>query len=53
VKHEIYRVAECHAHKGTALKVLLVTNSPIAVSRDIFLAGGRTQNRAPLSPADG
>jgi|SRR5271155_3057345 len=34
VKNEIYRVAERHARKGVALKVLIVTNSPIAVPRD-------------------
>jgi len=34
VKQEIYRVAERHALKGTALKVLVVTNSPIAVPSD-------------------
>jgi len=34
VKNEIYRVAERHALKGTALKVLVVSNSPIAVPRD-------------------
>jgi len=34
VKQEIYRVAERHILKGTALKVLVVTNSPIAVPRD-------------------
>ena len=34
VKQEIYRVAERHVLKGTALKVLVVTNSPIAVPRD-------------------
>ncbi|HTT48220.1 MAG TPA: YaiI/YqxD family protein [Pseudolabrys sp.] len=34
VKQEIYRVAERHAGKGTALKVLVVSNSPIAVPRD-------------------
>jgi len=34
VKQEIYRVAERHALKGTAIKVLVVTNSPIAVPRD-------------------
>ena len=28
VKQEIYRVAERHALKGTALKVFVVTNSP-------------------------
>jgi hypothetical protein len=34
VKQEIYRVAERHARKGTAVKVLVVSNSPIAVPRD-------------------
>jgi uncharacterized protein len=34
VKQEIYRVAERHALKGTALKVYVVTNSPIAVPRE-------------------
>jgi uncharacterized protein YaiI (UPF0178 family) len=34
VKQEAYRVAERHALKGTALKVFVVTNSPIAVPRD-------------------
>jgi uncharacterized protein YaiI (UPF0178 family) len=34
VKHEIYRVAERHARKGVALKVFVVSNSPIAVPRD-------------------
>jgi len=34
VKQEIYRVADRHALKGTALKVFVVTNSPIAVPRD-------------------
>ena len=33
VKQEVYRVAERHALKGTDLKVLVVTNSPIAVPR--------------------
>ena len=35
VKQEIYRVAERHAGKGTALKVFVVSNSPIAVPRDM------------------
>ncbi len=35
VKQEVYRVAERHALKGTALKVLVVSNSPIAVPRDL------------------
>jgi len=34
VKQEIYRVAERHALKGVALKVFVVSNSPIAVPRD-------------------
>jgi len=37
VKQEIYRIAERHARKGVALKVLVVTNSPIAVPRDGFV----------------
>ncbi len=37
VKQEIYRVAERHALKGTALKVFVVSNAPIAVPRDIFV----------------
>jgi uncharacterized protein YaiI (UPF0178 family) len=34
VKQEIYRVAERHSLKGTAIKVYVVSNSPIAVPRD-------------------
>src|ERR1700677_4917820 len=34
VKQEIYRVAERHALKGTAIKVFVVSNSPIAIPRD-------------------
>jgi uncharacterized protein len=34
VKQEVYRVAERHAGKGVALKVVVVSNSPIAVPRD-------------------
>ncbi len=37
VKQEIYRVAERHALKGVALKVLVVSNSPIAIPRDEFV----------------
>jgi uncharacterized protein YaiI (UPF0178 family) len=37
VKQEVYRVAERHALKGTALKVFVVTNSPIAVPRDLMI----------------
>ena len=39
VKQEIYRVAERHALKGVALKVFVVSNSPIAVPRDLFAGG--------------
>jgi uncharacterized protein YaiI (UPF0178 family) len=35
VKQEIYRVAERHVGKGTALKVFVVSNTPIAVPRDM------------------
>ena len=35
VKQEIYRVAERHALKGVALKISIVSNSPIAVPRDM------------------
>src|ERR1700746_2728164 len=34
VKQEVYRVAERHALKGTALKIYVVSNSPIAVPRE-------------------
>jgi uncharacterized protein len=34
VKQEVYRVAERFARKGTALKVVVVSNSPIAVPRE-------------------
>ncbi len=37
MKQEIYRVAERNALKGVTLKVLVVTNSPIAVPRDEFV----------------
>ncbi len=37
VKQEIYRVAARHARKGTALKVFVVSNSPIAVPRNEFV----------------
>jgi uncharacterized protein len=37
VKQETYRVAERHALKGTALKVLVVSNSPIAIPRDAMI----------------
>jgi len=39
VKQEVYRVAERHVLKGTALKVFVVSNSPIAVPRDMFVGG--------------
>jgi len=37
VKQEVYRVAERHALKGVALKVFVVSNSPIAVPREEFV----------------
>ena len=37
VKQEIYRVAERFVGRGTALKVIVVSNSPIAVPRDDFI----------------
>ena len=37
VKQETYRVAERHALKGTALKILVVSNSPIAIPRDAMI----------------
>jgi uncharacterized protein YaiI (UPF0178 family) len=37
VKQEVYRVAERHALRGVALKVLVVSNAPIAVPRDEFV----------------
>ena len=37
VKQEIYRVAERFIGRGTALKVIVVSNSPIAVPRDDFI----------------
>jgi uncharacterized protein len=45
VKQEVYRAAERHALKGAALKVFVVSNSPIAVPRDemverIVVGGG-------------
>jgi uncharacterized protein len=35
VKQEIYRVAERHCAKGVALKIFVVSNSPIAIPRDM------------------
>lgn len=37
VKPEVYRVAERHALKGTALHIYVVTNSPIAVPREAMI----------------
>ncbi len=33
VKQEVYRVAERHALKGAALKVIVISKSPIAAAR--------------------
>ena len=38
VKQEVYRVAERFVQRGTALKVVVVSNSPIAAPRDAFIA---------------
>ena len=45
VKQEVYRVAERHAHKGTAVKVFVVSNSPIAVPRDDMHRARRGRRR--------
>ena len=37
VKQEVYRVAERFMRRGIALKVIVVSNSPIAVPRDDFI----------------
>ena len=37
VKQEVYRVAERFVRKGTALKVIVVSNAPIAVPHDEFV----------------
>src|SRR5262249_31222148 len=37
VKEEAYRVAERFVRRGTALKVVVVSNAPIAVPRDEFV----------------
>ena len=37
VKQEVYRIAERHGLKGTALKVFVVSNSAIAIPRDGFV----------------
>src|ERR1700756_3939813 len=50
VKQEVYRVAERHAAKSTALKVFVVSNSPIAVPRDEFVE--RVVVRAGMDEAD-
>ncbi len=39
VKQEVYRVAERHVLKGLALKVFVVSNTPIAIPRDMFVPG--------------
>jgi len=44
VKDEVYRVAERHLLKGTALKVFVVSNTPINIPRDLFVP------RAPEDP---
>jgi hypothetical protein len=38
VKQEIYRVAERHAGKGVAIKVFVVSKSPIEVPRNAMIS---------------
>ncbi len=52
VKTEIYRVAERHVGKGTAIKVLVVSNSPIAVPRDMGEMMERVVVGAGMDEAD-
>ncbi|HEY1749478.1 MAG TPA: YaiI/YqxD family protein [Xanthobacteraceae bacterium] len=52
VKQEIYRVAERHALKGVALKVFVVSNSPIAVPRDMGNLLERVVVGAKMDEAD-
>ena len=57
VKQEVYRVAERFARKGTALKVVVVSNSPIAVPRDLlvertFSPVRSRESRNPDLPSD-
>jgi uncharacterized protein YaiI (UPF0178 family) len=47
VKAEIYRVAERHALKGIAIKVFVVSNSPIAIPREY--TGGTLIERIVVS----
>src|SRR4029453_8953531 len=50
VKQEVYRVAERFVRRGTALKVIVVANSPIAVPRDDFIE--RVVGGAGMDEAD-
>ena len=55
VKEEIYRVAERFVRRGTALKVIVVSNSPIAVPRDDFIervvvGAGMDESENPSGP---
>jgi uncharacterized protein YaiI (UPF0178 family) len=52
VKQEIYRVAERHALKGVNLKVFVVSNSPIAVPRDMGALIERVVVGAGMDEAD-
>jgi uncharacterized protein YaiI (UPF0178 family) len=52
VKQEIYRVAERHALKGVALKVFVVSNSPIAVPRNMGELVERVVVGAGMDEAD-
>jgi uncharacterized protein YaiI (UPF0178 family) len=48
VKQEIYRVAKRYAPKVTALKVFVVSKSPVAVLRGIFAGGRPNAKPGPL-----
>ncbi len=52
VKQEIYRVAERHFAKGVALKVFVVSNSPIAIPRDMGALIERVVVGAGMDEAD-
>jgi uncharacterized protein len=52
VKQEIYRVAERHCAKGVALKIFVVSNSPIAIPRDMGELVERVVVGAGMDEAD-
>jgi uncharacterized protein YaiI (UPF0178 family) len=48
VKQEVYRVAERHALKGTALKVFVVSNRPPSAARYISASAAPAERKAAL-----